>query len=89
MAKWKSSPETFTRGLYITFIVKEMLAAGVPYDVAGEASHLAKTDDGIYGLMDLWFWEKSAKEKEFLIGDMKVMIGSYRRLEEAKGIGEC
>lgn len=89
LSKYRVSPEIFGRGLYISFIVKEMLSSDVPHDLVAEVARLSKTDDGIYALMDRWLWEVSLEEKEYLLDDMKAMISTYFETSHIPPAGKC
>lgn len=70
-------PESFGRSIYVALIAQQMLVERIPPELAGQLSHLGRSDDGIYALMDLWSVEMNANERAKIIYDLKELIRSY------------
>lgn len=74
---FQTTPEQVLR---LEDIVSEMRKAGVDTSLICAASELARTDQGVFDLLELWMSEiDNPVERVFILVDVKMTIDDYRK----------
>jgi DNA-binding phage protein len=69
-----------TRDDRIMVILKEMSRVGLPNSFVLDAGNLARQDNSIFGLMELWAGESDMEERAEIIADLQDHIDDDREL---------
>lgn len=82
---FKTTPEQI---INLDIIVSKMMLEKISPSFISEASHLAKTDQGVYDLMKLWMDHPDEREK--IIKDIDKSINDYQAPSQLEGgIRKC
>ena len=65
--------------LNLDSIMVRMKAAGLDHSFIVKASELARTDQGIYDLMELWLGTSEEAERNEIVADIQDSIDDYAR----------
>ncbi len=74
MIPFRTSPDQIVR---LASIVVAMAQAGVATALIAAADELARSDGGIFGLMELWLTAEDPVERDEILADIQELVDAY------------